>query len=308
MQTFALGSSIALLCFAAACDGLPASPLDGGVPTDSSFAADANNGVIGGDRPVSVHVPPGYVPGTPTPLVVMLHGYTASGDLEEVYLQLTPLADSRGFLYAHPDGTVDLANQHFWNATDACCNLNGSTVDDSTYLSTVIKQISAKYSVDPKRVYLVGHSNGGFMSHRMACDHADQIAAIASLAGAQWNDLAKCKPTVPVSVLQIHGTADAVIAYNGGVIGVNGYPGAVTTANDWVGLDRCATTADTSSAPLDLDSVLLGAETAVSKWSSGCSAGGHVELWTIQGGSHIPTLSPTFSSSVVDFLLAHPKP
>jgi pimeloyl-ACP methyl ester carboxylesterase len=71
----------------------------------------------------------------------------------------------------------------FWNATDACCNLYGATVDDSAYLTDLIKMISTQYTVDPRRVYLVGHSNGAFMSFRMACDHADIITAIAALNG-----------------------------------------------------------------------------------------------------------------------------
>ena len=78
-------------------------------------------GPIGGDRPVSVHVPPSYESGKPAPLLLMLHGYISTGALEEAYLQITPESDKRGFLYAYPDGTVDPSGSHFWNATDACC-------------------------------------------------------------------------------------------------------------------------------------------------------------------------------------------
>src|SRR6185503_2165428 len=134
-------------------------------------SADAAKVVIGGDRPVTMHVPPSYQPGTPMPLVVMLHGYSATAEVEELYLGITAQADARGFLYAMPNGTTDPTGEQFWNATDACCNLYGSTVDDSAYLSSVIDQVSAAYSVDKKRVFVVGHSNGGFMAHRMACDH-----------------------------------------------------------------------------------------------------------------------------------------
>jgi polyhydroxybutyrate depolymerase len=273
---------------------------DGAVPDD---------GGIGGSRPVAVHVPPGYVQGTAMPLVIMLHGYSATAKIEELYLQLTALSDSRGFLYAAPDGLVDKQGNQYWNATDACCDIYGTGVDDSTYLSTLIKQIQAHYTVDPKRVFFVGHSNGAFMSYRMACDHADQIAAIASLAGAMWTDVTKCAAQAPVSILEIHGTADQTIDYNGGTqIPGHPYPGAVTTVNDWVTLDGCATTADTSSPPLDLDGTIAGAETTVTKFAAGCKPGGHAELWTITGGAHIPNLTLGFSPAVIDFLLAHPKP
>ena len=107
---------------------------------------------------------------------MLLHGYTSSGQEQEAYLKFAPEADRRGVLYATPDGTTDARNNRFWNATDACCNLYGSTVDDCAYLVDLIKAVSAQYTVDTQRVYLVGHSNGAFMSFRMACDHADVIA------------------------------------------------------------------------------------------------------------------------------------
>jgi polyhydroxybutyrate depolymerase len=275
--------------------------------TDGSNCAGFASGPIGGSRPVSVYVPASYAC-TPMPLVVMLHGYSASGAIEEAYLKLTAQADARGFLYAHPDGTRDTAGNEFWNATDACCNLYGASVDDSSYLSGLITEIGRHYSVDPKRVFLVGHSNGGFMSYRMACDHADQIAAIASLAGAMFQNLASCTPANPVAVLEVHGTSDAVIGYNGGTILGHVYPSAATTVADWVAFDGCSSTPDTSSPPLDLDSALAGNETAVTRYPTGCRPGGHAELWSIQGGSHIPSLSMSFAPGVVDFLLAHPKP
>src|SRR5690349_20968850 len=76
-------------------------------PTPDASCGSFDTGAIGGMRPVEVHVPPSYDPCTPMPLVIMLHGYTATGALEESYLQLTALADARGFLYVHPDGTPD---------------------------------------------------------------------------------------------------------------------------------------------------------------------------------------------------------
>ena len=146
------------------------------------------------------------------------------------------------------------------------------------------------------------------MSHRMACDHADQVAAIVSLAGAMPTDVSKCAPKEAVSILEVHGTADATIDFKGGQIRGHAYPGAATTIADWVTLDGCGATADTSSPPLDLDTQLAGAETTVTKYASGCKPGGHAELWTIQGGGHIPNFSGAFAPAVVDFLLAHPKP
>ncbi len=262
---------------------------------------------IGGDRPVTVYVPSGYNQAVPTPLVILLHGYSASGLVQELYFQLEPLAEERGFLYAHPDGTVDSTSKRYWDATDACCAFAGTPVDDSAYLAGVVDDIKAAYNVDPKRVFFLGHSNGGFMSYRMACDHADTIAAIASLAGAMWDDTSKCTPSEPVSVLQIHGTADATVLYDGGLFAGHPYPSAETSVLDWATYDGCALQS-TAGADLDLDSSLPGAETTVARYADGCDPGGAAELWTIAGGGHIPSLSPDFAPAVVDFLFAHPKP
>jgi polyhydroxybutyrate depolymerase len=257
-------------------------------------------------RPYHFYVPPGYDKNTPTPLVIMLHGYTANGDEQELYWNLTATAKEKTFLYAYPDGTVDPGGNRFWNATDACCNFYNNPVDDVAYVNAIIDDVELKYNVDPKRIYVTGHSNGGFMSHRMACD-APRVAAIVSLAGAQWQDQTKCTPSGPVSVLEIHGTADAVIAYNGGNILGHQFPSAMQTVADWAKDNGCTSTLTDTGMTLDLESVLPGAETTVSAYS-GCKNGGAVELWSIQGGSHVPSLQPIWGDTLYGFLAAHPKP
>jgi polyhydroxybutyrate depolymerase len=116
--------------------------------------------------------------------------------------------------------------------------------------------------------------------------------------------------------LEIHGTADTTIYFDGGTVvdpldGVaegGTYPGALTTVNDWVTFDGCKSTPNTSSPNLDLVSDLAGAETTVTRYETGCKPGGHAELWTVQGGTHIPELSSQFAPDVIGFLFAHPRP
>lgn len=258
-------------------------------------------------RPYDVFVPASYDDSSPMPLVILLHGYAATGAIQEAYFQLQPLAESRGFLYVHPDGLTDVRNNHFWNATDACCDLGGNGVDDVAYLTAVIDKVEADYSVDPKRIYLVGHSNGGFMSYRMACERSDLVAAIASVAGATFADPATCKPSSPVSVLQVHGTSDGTISYTGGSILGHVYPSAQGSISTWAAYDGCGGTLEPSGETLDLEATIDGEESTVSAFS-GCPAGVSVELWSVDGGSHIPRVSTTFSGEIIDFLLAHPKP
>jgi polyhydroxybutyrate depolymerase len=263
---------------------------------------------IGGDRPVNVHVPPGYNPSKPAPLLILLHGYSANGTLQEFYLDLSKEADERGYLFATPSGLKDKQGLNFWNATKACCNINGIEVDDSAYLRSLVEDVQGVFNVDPKRIYFAGHSNGGFMSHRMACDHADKVAAIASLAGGTHAAEEDCKPSEPVSVLNIHGTLDAVILYGGGKLLGNSYPGAIETSQRWAGLNGCSSVADTSPSNIDIEALLLGKETKVRRYDIGCKAQTEVELWSIVFGTHLPIFGGSFRKRVFDFFDAHPKP
>ena len=204
-----------------------------------------------------------------------------------------------------PDGTLDSAGKRFWNATPACCNFYGSTVDDEAYIVSIIDSVSKSYSVDSKRIYIVGHSNGGFMTHRMACSHADLIAAIASFSGATYKDQANCTPSEPITVLQIWGTSDETISYDGGAL-ANPYPGAIETISDWAKLNKCSSTLTKVKAKINLDATIPGAETTVSHYQW-CGKKTTVELWSIVGGYHVPKLVPDFATKLVNFLLAHPK-
>ncbi|MEZ4442598.1 MAG: alpha/beta hydrolase-fold protein [Polyangiaceae bacterium] len=313
----ALALPITLGSFACSEDAGSAAASGGGGDGTGGVSAPGGGGAgggelpttFGGDRPVTLAVPDDYDPAVPAPLVILLHGYGASGAAQNVYFGLGAEVTARGGLFAAPDGTVDQGDRRFWNATDACCNFYGSTVDDSAYLRGLVDAIGESYSVDPKRVHFVGHSNGGFMSYRMACDHAAVVASIVSLAGATFLDAADCAPSEPVHVLQIHGTDDDTIAYDGGeTLPMLTYPGAVATVEQWATVGGCGLTPDTSAPALDLESGIAGAESTVSRYAAGCQPGGSAELWTIAGGGHIPSLSEGFAPAVVDFLFAHPKP
>ncbi len=272
---------------------------------------------VGGDRPMTVHVPPGYDPNRPAPLLIVLHGFGSSGHEHDAYFHLGQAAAQRGFLYGYPDGSRDGTGDRFWNATDACCDFDRTGVDDAAYLSGLIAEIEESLSVDPKRIDLIGHSNGGFMSYAMACAHADQVAAIISLAGATFAKPADCAPSAPVAVVEIHGTADHTVAFKGGTIeGVGSgrpmapYPGAETSVATWATYDGC-TAASVVDEHVDVDAGLgtaaAPAEASVTRWR-GCRPGGAAELWTIPGGGHGPTISASFPDAVLDFFEAHPKP
>ena len=94
-----------------------------------------------GDLPL--RVPSGYDAATPTPLIVLLHGYTSSGAGQDTYMNVSALADTYGFIMVAPDGTQETGGNQsrFWNASSACCNFFESKVDDVAYLAGLIDAI-----------------------------------------------------------------------------------------------------------------------------------------------------------------------
>ena len=263
--------------------------------------------VVGGNRPVQVHVPPGYDPEVPTPLIVAIHGFNPNNYID-AYLLLTALADERGFLAVYPNGTfTSPGGSRFWNATPGCCNFNPNGVDDSGYLRGVIEETSTVLNVDERRIYVTGHSNGGFMSHRMACDHADILAGIASWAGSTYANPSQCNPTEPVHILHVHATDDGSIRYNG----TGSYPSAVDAVALWAGLNECSSELEDFEERLDLDNAIAGRETSIRRHAD-CRPGGSAELWTMEGSVHSPGLirkgsSTALARRIVDWFLAHPK-
>lgn len=239
-------------------------------------------------RPYQVELPDSAQ--RPAPLVVVLHGFSANGITQDAYFGFSNFARAQGVITAFPDGNKNSQGQRFWNATDDCCDRERTGVDDVAYLTAVIDDAIARYGADPKRVYLLGHSNGGFMSYRMACDRADRVAAIASLAGSNWRETSRCKPAAEVAVLQMHGTKDDAVPYQ---------PLARDSAAFFAQVNGCGA-APEAGAARDLDGRLDGAETQVLRWPS-CRKGG-VELWTIQEGVHLPNLNKTFAQQVYGFL------
>ena len=258
-----------------------------------------------GELPITV--PANYDAGTPAPLIVLLHGYTSSGASQDRYMGFSAIADTYGFLLVSPNGDKESGGDKnsFWNASSACCNFFQSNVDDSAYTINIIKKLKADFNIDSNRIYLIGHSNGGFMSYRVAYDHSETIAAVASLAGASHADI-RSAPENPVHILQIHGTNDGTIAYDGAEIAGNAYPSAKDTVIQWAKYNGC----ETQGAERELRDLVVnleGHESSVIVFNKGCKAGGSSELWTIADGSHVPAFSDTFAEQVVEWLLAHPK-
>jgi polyhydroxybutyrate depolymerase len=242
-------------------------------------------------------------------LLLALHGY---GDTAKNFvgaLGLPALARDNGFVLVAPDGMVDPHGTRFWNATDACCNFAGSDVDDVAYLRGLLREVAAAYHVDPRQRYVLGLSNGAFMAHRLACEAADEIAAIVPIAGTTWSDPGRCRPDSPVSVLQVHGDADRIVLYAGGADvlgrGKGAYPGSVATVERWARLNGCSGRFAQASPLLAL--YYSPATVTAVEQAAGCPAGVDVHLFTMHDAPHFPEFTPAFGDRVFTWLKAHPK-
>lgn len=264
---------------------------------------------VGDDRPAQVLIPGTLKAKVAAPLLVALPGFTATTNDLLALVDLTAEAYKRGVVLALPMGSKNSGGLHFWNATGSCCDFEKSGVDDSKYLMDLVKQISAKVSIDSKRIYFFGHSNGGFMSYTVACNNSNKIAAIVNLEGSSFADMGLCGAKQAVSVLQINGTADELIHIAGGDVfddPKQPYSSVKDETGKWAEINGCSAGAlVVNKKKFNYESVLAGSETTKAAYK--CPKGVDVEMWTIAGGAHLPKINSAFISAVFDFLLAHKK-
>ncbi|MFN0049463.1 MAG: T9SS type A sorting domain-containing protein [Cytophagales bacterium] len=191
-------------------------------------------------REYRLYVPASYSPSKPAPLVLNLHGYTSNNLQQEFYGDFRAIADTAGFLLVHPNGTLDNNGNRFWNV-----GFFPSPIDDVGFLLALIDSISAEYNVNQQRVYSTGMSNGGFMSYELACKTA-RFAAVASVTGSiTTTNFAQCSPSKPTPAMQIHGTADATVPYNGTAT----FLPVEDVVDYWVNFNNCNPTATFTAVP-----------------------------------------------------------
>ena len=189
------------------------------ISTLGSLAAQQTiNGTLlhdGLDREYILYIPDAYDPATPAPLLLSFHGFTSNAQLNFSFTRLSAIADAEGFILIHPQGELFNGITH-WNVGGFTI---GSTIDDVGFVAALLDDVSNSYNIDQERIYSTGMSNGGYMSFLLACQLSDKIAAVASVTGSMTpQTFNNCDPQHPMPVLQIHGTADDVVPYNGGPV------------------------------------------------------------------------------------------
>jgi polyhydroxybutyrate depolymerase len=165
-----------------------------------------HNGV---NRVYFYYTPSDYSPSQSLPLLIVLHGLTQTGGGVMDITNFNTIAEQEKFIVVYPSGL-----NNAWNAN---MNVSVSTADDKGFLEALIGHFQQNFNTNPSKQYLCGFSNGAFMSHKMACESDLCFAGIATISGTMSDTVyANCNPSKATSVLHIHGTADAVVPYNGG--------------------------------------------------------------------------------------------
>lgn len=207
-------------------------------------AQNVNSGFVhnGVNRTYIIHLPPTYTPNSQMPLVIVLHGLGDSGNGIMLGTGFNMAADTAGFIAVYPDAVDALFGAAAWNSG---ANPFGSA-DDVGFISALIDTMYAQYHIDQNRVYATGFSMGGIMSHRLACELSNRIAAIASGSGTfATSVIGNCSPGRSVPVMHVHGTADSVVPYDGNTL--LGLQSVGATINFWVTNNNCALTAPAST-------------------------------------------------------------
>ncbi len=233
----------------------------------------------GETRAFTVYIPASYTVGDSWPLVINMHGYGSNNIQQIVYSAFNTVADTANCIVVYPQGLVGTTS---WGDTDTHFNSYfGTGVDDLGFLDRLIDKMHGDYNVDLKRVYSTGMSNGGYMSYVLACELSDRIAAIASVTGAMTVlGQASCNPQRAVPVMEVHGTLDLVVPYNGSAGFTLSAPAAV---NYWVNNNNCTDSPSPVNVP-DID--MTDNCTASYVQYTNCDDDSEVLFYTIADGGH----------------------
>jgi len=251
--------------------------------------SDGRNTVMIGpaSRQAELQSPDDQAEGELLPLVIALHGYSEYPAYVYDYFQGVNSVDANRHLLLTPVGTENPDGYYFWNGPPACCDFYGQNIDDVSYLSSLIDTAVADHGADPERVMLIGHSNGGFMSHRMACDVGSKLHTIINFAGATYGDFNDCSLTGYPNIVNVHGTSDSVVDYNGGDFAGQYYASAPGGAAFWAQRSGCDVTS-TQVGTLDLVGADGANETSQLQHLN-CAQGNRVTHWKLSGVDHSPS-------------------
>lgn len=239
-------------------------------------------------RTYLMHTPDRRPPQGGYPIILAFHGGGGRGAKMVSLMKLDPLADANGIIVIYPDGVDGHWNDGRWN--DGRSSIKTKS-DDVGFVTALLDEVEKRYPVNPSKVFAVGISNGAVFTERLGCELSGRIHAIAAVSGTMAAELAPaCHPTHPLSVLQVSGTADPVMPYEGGTVRKflgAGEGGTVLSASDTVGLWARSNGCSSSSTPVTLPQAGEPDGTSIVRQTHDrCRNSATVTLLTVQGGGH----------------------
>lgn len=231
-------------------------------------------------RSYRAYVPPEYDPSQNYPVVVALHGRPDNGYGVAYILNMNDTAREEGFIVVYPDG-----KNEGWNYTRGYEGFGSLTdQDDVTFLELLIEDLALDYSIDRDHLYLMGFSNGGFMTVRMACEAPETFAGYAVIGGGMMELLLGDYCYEPVNMAIIHGTADPSINFDGieqAGIWVN-LP-TLSHVTFWAELNGCL---PENASQQGIDIVDDDGSSVVQFDFGECDTNKRLRFWMILGGGH----------------------
>jgi polyhydroxybutyrate depolymerase len=226
----------------------------------------------GVSRSYITYLPTNYSATKSYPLVFVLHGLTQNGSGIMNYSNFNAIAEANQFIAVYPTGTGFPTS---WNATIGAAGTN-----DFGFINALCDTLEKNYSIQKFRIFSCGFSNGGFLSHMLACQ-STRFAAIAAVSGTMTDGtFTACNPGKSIPVLQIHGTTDAIVNYNGAA-GIN--KSVDDIINFWTTKNACPATPTTTAMP---DVSTTDNSTVDSINYAPCANSARVQLLKITGGGH----------------------
>jgi len=213
------------------------------------------------------------------PVVIVFHGGGGNADSVRRQTRMSAKGDAEGFIAVYPQGSGGIAGKlRTWNAGTCCGYAMQQRIDEIAFVAALLDDLQATVAIDPARVYATGISNGAMMVYEVACALADRVAAIAVVAG-EMTALDRCRPTRPVPVLVIHGSADRNLPVDGGIgakaFAVHEVRSVASALEFWRRHDRCG-----SDARVEIDGAVRRTRYLA------CGGDTAVELISIEGGGH----------------------
>jgi len=194
------------------------------------------------NRTYQLQLPDNYNENKKLPLILVLHGYHYEILGMPGYSGFDKFTD-RDCIIAYPHGLKEENGpNYFWNSGGGLSRNYGG-VDDVGFISDLIDALAHKYAVDTKRVFIVGHSNGGMMVYRLGMELSHKIAGIANVAGSMMFDT--IVPEHPLAVLHIHGTNDTDVTLSGSTDSIWPFLAIDDVLSKWAAWNNCAAKPDT---------------------------------------------------------------